>query len=102
MDTLLSTRQQTLATLQHKLAKAQATMKHYADKHRRDLTFNVGDWVYVKLRPYKQTSTKDSPNTKLSKRFYGPYQIVKRCGEILFPRKQQFSRGDSSKVDAGF
>lgn len=28
----------------------------YADKQRRDVSFSIGEWVYVKLQPHKQTS----------------------------------------------
>ena len=46
-----------------------------ADNHRLDLQFTVGDWVYVKLRPYRQTSVQPT-YSKLSKKFYGPFQIL--------------------------
>lgn len=42
-----------LATIHHtltcRLQKYQDSMKRIADSHRRDLTFNIGDWVYVRL-----------------------------------------------------
>lgn len=31
-------------------------MKRLADAKRTEVTFNVGDWVFVKLHPYKQHS----------------------------------------------
>ncbi|KHN31759.1 Retrotransposable element Tf2 155 kDa protein type 1, partial [Glycine soja] len=61
-----------LAVLQCRLAKAQAAMKKQADSHRRDVQFNVGDWVFVRLRPYRQTSLQPH-YTKLFKHFYGPF-----------------------------
>ncbi|KAL6318371.1 hypothetical protein AAG906_039463 [Vitis piasezkii] len=29
-------------------------MKQLADQRRRDITFNIGDWVLLKLHPYRQ------------------------------------------------
>lgn len=45
-------RDETLAILKANLKQAQDRMKALADKGRRDIVFNVGDWVYVHLRPY--------------------------------------------------
>jgi len=28
-------------------------MKQQADKRRRDLSFQVGDWMYLKVHPYR-------------------------------------------------
>ena len=52
-DTLLSTRQAMHAKFHQRLIKAQSTMKMYADRNRRDMSFKVGDWVYLRLRPYQ-------------------------------------------------
>jgi len=82
VDTLLSSRQEILTSLTKKLLKAQERMKHYADKKRRDITFNVGDFAYVKLRPYRQHSITDTSYSKLSKRYYGPYQIIDQMGPV--------------------
>lgn len=38
------------------LLKVQARMKNNADKHRGELEFTVGSLVFLKLRPYRQTS----------------------------------------------
>lgn len=55
------------------LSKAQAHMKKYADTKRMKVTFAVGDWVYVKLKPYRQTSIRVLPSHKLDRRFFGPF-----------------------------
>ena len=38
------------------LERAQLRMKKQAYKHRSERTFNVGDWVFLKLHPYVQSS----------------------------------------------
>lgn len=58
-------------------------MKTTTDRHRRQANFTIGDWVYVKLRPYRQTSVADKFQ-KLEKRFYGPYQITESVGKAAF------------------
>jgi len=54
----------------------------YANKNRTDKEFVVGDWVYLKLQPFKQQSIPNSAFHKLAARFYGPYKIVERVGKV--------------------
>ena len=44
----------------------------------------MGDWVFVRLQPYKQTSQKNSKNHKLAPKFYGPFQVRKRVGQVAY------------------
>lgn len=83
VDTLLSDRTELHTLLQRRLLKAQSSMKANADKHRHDTQFSVGDWAYLRLRPYRQKSMAPS-YTKLAKRFYGPYQVIDRIGPIAY------------------
>jgi len=83
VDFLLSSRHHLFETLRRKLERTQAKMKTLADTHRRDANFNIGDWVYVKLRPYRQTSIADKYQ-KLGKHFYGPYQITDSIGKVAY------------------
>lgn len=80
---LLSSRESIHASLQRRLRKVQEAMKVAADKHRRDLAFQVGDWVYVRLRPFRQTSVAPS-YSKLAKRFYGPFEVVERIEPVAY------------------
>ncbi|OIT35255.1 putative mitochondrial protein, partial [Nicotiana attenuata] len=49
----LRQRDEVLAILKANLIQAQERMKVYVDKGRREVVFEVGDWVYVRLRPYR-------------------------------------------------
>ena len=60
-----------LDELKENLRLAQQRMKLLADKHRRELTFEVGDWVYLKIQPYRLKSLAKKRNEKLSPRFFG-------------------------------
>ena len=56
VDQLLHARQDLVTLLKQNLVLAQARMKAQADQHRSDKSFGVGDWVYLKLQPYRQHS----------------------------------------------
>ncbi|GJW13938.1 putative nucleotidyltransferase, ribonuclease H [Tanacetum coccineum] len=61
-----------VAVAKEKLKEARSRQKSYADKHRRDLEFQVGDRVFLKVSPFrgvKRFGIKD----KLSPRFIGPF-----------------------------
>ncbi|MCH97395.1 transposon TF2-1 polyprotein, partial [Trifolium medium] len=83
-DAILSSRDEILTLLRKNLTKAQQAMKVQADKHRRDTPFAVGSWVYVKLQPYRQVSLYGARYNKLSKRFYGPYEVTSRIGPVAY------------------
>lgn len=98
VDTILLSRQEILAKIHSKLLKTQAQMKHYADLKRRPCTFKVGNFVYVKLRPYRQLSLTGHSHNKLSPRFYGPFTIIDQCGPVAF----KLDLPDSSKIHPVF
>ena len=47
-------------------------------------SFQIGDMVFLRLQPYKQSSLKVSGAEKLKLRFYGPYRILRRIGEVAY------------------
>uniref|UniRef100_A0A8R7PSC5 Tf2-1-like SH3-like domain-containing protein n=1 Tax=Triticum urartu TaxID=4572 RepID=A0A8R7PSC5_TRIUA len=66
------------------LLRAQQRMKAQADKHRTERTFAVGDSVFLKLQPYLQSSVAPRANHKLAFKFYGPFRILARVGEVSY------------------
>lgn len=66
-------------------------MKWYTDKKRVDKSFGVGDWVYLRLQPYKQVSVHLKKIGKLVPRFYGPFQVFQKLGEVSY--KLEFLEG---------
>lgn len=84
VESLVATRQVMHDKLQKRLKKAQDSMKKYADARREDVTFFVGQWVYVKLRPTRQRSVAGVNHSKLSKCYFGPFKILARIGEVAY------------------
>lgn len=44
----------------------------------------MGDLVYLRLHSYKQSSLKANKKEKLKPRFYGPYHVTRRIGEVAY------------------
>lgn len=66
------------------LMKAQQRMKSHEDQKRSEVSFNVGEGVYLKLQPYRQQLLARRPFKKLFARFYGPFKVVQRVGEVAY------------------
>ncbi|CAM8899336.1 unnamed protein product [Rhodiola kirilowii] len=80
-------REQLLQALRSNLAKAQQRMRHQANLKRQNTTFKVGDFVWVRLQPYRQNTLRTRQTTKLAKRFYGPFEITDRIGPVAYRLK---------------
>lgn len=80
----LRDRDEALRQLKYNLQKAQEQMKHYADKKKKDVQLAVGEWVFLKLRPHRQNSTVQRIHQKLAPRFFGPYKVVRKLGEVAY------------------
>jgi hypothetical protein len=65
------------------LKVAQSRQKSYADKRRRDLSFEIGDFVYLKVSPMRGTC-RFKVKGKLAPRYVGPFKIVDRRGEVAY------------------
>jgi len=61
----------------------QNQQKTYAGRHQVERSFEVGDLVFLRVQPYQQSSLKKSGVEKLQPRFYGPYKVIRRVGEVL-------------------
>ena len=53
VDDFLRSREEILLELRKQLSAAQNRMKLHVNQHRRDVTFCVGDFVYLQLQPYR-------------------------------------------------
>nr|GFB87215.1 hypothetical protein [Tanacetum cinerariifolium] len=57
--------------------------KSYADNHRRDLEFQVGNHVFLKVSLFRGVK-RFGIKGKLSPRFIGPFEILERIGEVSY------------------
>nr|GEW02703.1 putative reverse transcriptase domain, ribonuclease H-like domain, aspartic peptidase domain protein [Tanacetum cinerariifolium] len=57
--------------------------KSYADKRRKHLEFSVGDYVLLKVSPWKGVVCYRKKG-KLAPRFVGPFEIVKKVGPVAY------------------
>jgi len=83
----LMDRDEALHQLKHHLSHAQELMRKYANQKRRDMSFEVGEWVFLKLRPHRQVSVAKRNNPKLAPRFFGPFPILERVGAVSYKLK---------------
>ena len=70
--------------LQFHMKRAQNRMRNQANKHRTDREFEVGTWVYLKLQPHRQVTVRQGQQNKLSAKFYGPFLVDERIGEVAY------------------
>ena len=84
VDETISELQRLRSIVKANLRKAQQRMVSLANVHRQDKQFQVGDMVFLKLQHYRQTSVQHRRSHKLSKRFFGPFKILERIGNVAY------------------
>jgi hypothetical protein len=65
------------------LRVVQSRQKSYADHRRRELSFEVGDFVYLKVSPMIGLRH-FKVRGKLAPRFIGPFKILEKRGEVSY------------------
>lgn len=71
-----------LDDVRYRLEQAQQVQKHHYDKHHRQVSYQVGDWVLLRLRQRAAASLPRSATGKLKPRFVGPYRVVELINEV--------------------
>ncbi|KAL4383496.1 hypothetical protein GQ457_15G026350 [Hibiscus cannabinus] len=87
VDQQLATRDELLRHLKANLCAANNRMQQLANSKRRDVEFKEGDWVFLKLHPYRQRTVFARAYHKLASRFYGPYLIEQKLGKVAYKLK---------------
>ena len=66
-----------------RLKATQDRQKSYYDKHRKEMEYEVGDKVFLRVSPWKGVM-RFGQKGKLSPRYIGPYDIVERVGPLAY------------------
>ena len=84
LDRQLYERDVFLTDIRDRLHQAQDIMKETADRSRRFVEFAVGDWVWLRLNHRAAAGITSSAAAKLAHKFYGPFQVVERIGDVAY------------------
>ena len=80
---ILKEAEQQVQIIRENLRTAQSRQKSYADTRRRELEFEVGDYVHLKVSPIRGLR-RFKVKGKLSPRYIGPFQVLERRGEVAY------------------
>ena len=72
-----------IKVIQQRLQTAQSRQKSYADVRRRELEFEEGDHVFLKVSPSKGIN-RFGKKGKLKPRYVGPFEVLQRVGTVAY------------------
>ncbi|GJZ74519.1 putative reverse transcriptase domain-containing protein [Tanacetum coccineum] len=73
-----------ISQIKDRLKAARDRQKSYVDKRRKPLEFSVGDYVLLKVSPWKGV-VRFEKKGKLAPRFVGPFEIIEKVGPVAYP-----------------
>ncbi|KAL0554090.1 hypothetical protein IC582_008001 [Cucumis melo] len=80
---LVQSTNEAIQKIRSRMHTAQSRQKSYADVRRKDLEFEVGDKVFLKVAPMRGV-LRFEKRGKLSPRFVGPFEILERIGPVAY------------------
>ena len=80
---LVQQNKEKIELIRQRLVAAQNRQSKYANQHRRDTKFEIGDLVLLKVSPWKGI-LRFGKKGKVSSRFIGPFEILKRVGKVAY------------------
>ncbi|KAL0537606.1 hypothetical protein IC582_026589 [Cucumis melo] len=80
---LVQSTNEAIQKIRSRMHTAQSSQKSYADVRRKDLEFEVGDKVFLKVAPMRGV-LRFERRGKLSPRFVGPFEILERIGPVAY------------------
>ena len=80
---ILKDAERQVQAISENLSVAQSRHKSYADSRRRELVFEIGDYVCLKVSPIRSVR-RFNMKRKLAPRYIGPFKILERRGEVAY------------------
>jgi exosome complex RNA-binding protein Rrp4 len=62
----------------------QNMMVRQANQRRNKRTFHMGDYVYLKLQPYRQISVAIRSSRKIAVKYYRPYMVLEKIVMVAY------------------
>ncbi|XP_075107137.1 uncharacterized protein LOC142180108 [Nicotiana tabacum] len=84
IDNALLDRDLVMLDIRNKLQQDQVRMKDYYDKGHSEVAYDPGSLVWLRLHPYHQKSVAGQLRHKLAPRFFGPFPMLRRIGEVAY------------------
>ena len=69
--------------IRERLKVATDRQKSYADMRRKDIRYEIGEKVFLKVSPWKKVM-RFGKKGELSPRFIGPYEVIKKVGPLAY------------------
>ncbi|GJU38861.1 putative reverse transcriptase domain-containing protein [Tanacetum coccineum] len=72
-----------IVLIKQRMQAAQDRQKSYADRKRKLIEFKVGDWVMLKVSPWKGV-VRFGKRGKLNPRYVGPFRVLAKVGKVAY------------------
>ena len=80
---LIQETEENVKMIRERLKIANDRQKSYADMKRKDIRYEIGEKVFLKVSPWKKVM-RFGKNGKLSPRFIGPYEVIEKVGPVAY------------------
>ena len=80
---LIQETEEKVKIIRERLKIANDRQKSYADMKRKDIRYEIGEKVFLKVSPWKKV-IRFGKNGKLSPRFIGPYEVIEKVGPVAY------------------
>ena len=81
---LIQETEEKVKMIRERLKVATDKQKLYADMKRKDIRYEIGEKVFLKVSPWKKVM-RFGKKGKLSHRFIGPYEVIEKVGPMAYP-----------------
>ena len=82
LDFIQETEEQ-VKMIRERLKVATDKQKSYADMRRKDIRYEIGEKMFLKVSPWKKVM-RFGKKGKLSPRFIGPYEVIEKAGPMAY------------------